>query len=159
MARFDAGQAVESLEYDFTAYGGNAGAIKEPSTGQVNAFFNGMKTLFKEVRQIQNSLNLSDTEMDKMSEEEISEAMAKIDEAESGASEYQTRSLELLAELCGAKWEDVTDDEGAVVDKRLVGGAPTLDELNDLPYRVLTAFSQWLIKEIQPKKTTPVTRR
>lgn len=153
MAKFIPAEFVEKLEYDFTDYGGKAGEISEPSTGQVNTFFRRMKAMFKEVKSLQKLAERDDLNVEEMSEEQMSALMDKVDEAADAASEIQQRTMENLAELCGAKWEG-EDDE-----RKLVGGSPTLGELEQLPYRVLQAFSRWLIAELQAKRETPGTTR
>lgn len=148
MAKFIPKEHIEALEYDFTEYGGTDGVIAEPTTGRVNAFFKNMKGLIKDVNALQKSVK--DFDEDEMSDEELAERVAQMDEAEGAASEYQVRTIEYLAELCGA----TRDDDG-----NMVGGSPSMEDLSKLPYRVLQAFSAWLMGEIRPKKTTPGMNR
>jgi len=134
MAKFNAATAVESLEYDFTAYGGQAGVIPEPSTGLVKGYFRAMKALAKDMRKFKGIADqLGDVE--NMSDEEIADRMGMIEEAEEGVDELQDKQRHMLADLCG--------------------GAITVDDLDRLPFRVFQAFNQWLLGEIAPKKTTP----
>lgn len=153
MAKFDAATAVELLEYDFSKYGGTKGEVQEPTTGKVSDFFNNMRAVIQEVRALQGSAGDLQSPAEDMSEEEIAQRMAAIEEASEGAQHFQQRTIELLAELCGAEWEDRGEDE-----RVLVGGAPSLDDLSRLPYRVLQAFSRWIVESIRPKETTPDTR-
>lgn len=161
MAKFDAGTAVEKLEYDFSAFGGGIGDIQEPTTGQVSYFFKEMKKMIKEVRALTKGAGEADDS--EMSDEEMAEHIAKMDENAKGAEQYQEQSVELIAELCGAKWVDKPNvdqpSEGPeVIHQVLEGGAPSLAELQALPHRHLQAFSTWLIAEISPKKGTPGTK-
>jgi acyl-CoA reductase-like NAD-dependent aldehyde dehydrogenase len=157
MAKFIPSEHVERLEYDFTEYGGEAGTIAEPTTGQVNQFFNNMKSMFKEVRNLAKMAeSAGNANIEDMTEEQVAEQMGAVDEASEAATEFQARTIEALAELCGAKWEDGEDDDEKKV---LVGGSPSLQQLELLPYRVMQAFSTWLLGEIRPKKTTPGTNR
>lgn len=152
MAKFDAGTAVERLEYDFTAYGGGAGNIHEPTTKDVNRFFKQMKGLMKDVNRLRSSAEaMEDVELENMDDDALAEKMASIDKAEEGASEFQGKTIEYLAELCGAKRDEETGE--------VTGGEPSIDDLRLLPYRVLQAFSAWLMEEIKPKRTTPGTKR
>lgn len=156
MAKFDAGTAVETLDYDFTAFGGGEGTISEPTTGQVNGFFKDMKKMIKEVKALQKQakgLEAVDLEED-LTDEQVAETMGKMDEAEAGADQFQHRTIEALARLCGASWEV---NEADPEDRTLVGGSPSMEQLQTLPYRHLQAFSEWLMGEIRPKKTTPGT--
>lgn len=137
MAKFDAGLSVESLDYDFTAFGGKEGTIQEPSTAKVNTFFNRMKELMREVSAMQSKFQ--DLEDDDLDGEALADKIGQVEEATAGAEEYQSKSIQYLAELCG--------------------NSPSVEELEMLPYRVLTAFTQWLVGEIRPKKDTPVGKR
>lgn len=154
MAKFDAGAAVEPLEFDFTAYGGGSGVISEPSTGRVNNYFADMKEMFREVNRLQQDFKDLDVETE-MDDDALIDRMAKVDEASAGASAFQARTIENLAVLCGA--ERVSDGNGD--GYTVVGGSPSVEDLNRLPYRVLQAFSTWLMEEIKPKRTTPGTKR
>lgn len=157
MAKFIPAEFVEALEYDFTQYGGSAGTIEEPSTGTVNKFFKNMKNMVKEVKSLQKTVQ-SLGQIEEMDDDALVEQMSKIDEAEAGASDFQQKTTEYLAELCGAERQHNPDwEERGLPKYTIVGGSPSVEDLGKLPYRVLQAFSQWLIKEIQPKKTTPGT--
>lgn len=134
MAKFNAAEAVESLEFDFTAYGGGSGVIPEPSSGTVKAYFRSMKALAKDMKKFKGIADqLGDVE--EMSEEEIADRMGMIEEAEEGVDELQEKQRHMLADLCG--------------------NAITTDDLDRLPFRVFQAFNAWLLGEITPKRTTP----
>lgn len=151
MAKFVPSQHVDRLEYDFTDYGGTEGVIPEPSTGKVNTFFTSMKAMMKEVGELQKLAQGLDIEeeMDLTDEETIAK-MTQVEEATEGASKFQLLTIENLAILCGAE----RDEETGVV----TGGSPSVEEFQKLPYRVLQAFSQWLMGEIRPKATTRDSR-
>lgn len=159
MGKFDAATAVEDLEYDFTKYGAGSGTIVEPSSGQVNGFFRGLRDIISEIRGLQTLAGDLDEDT---SPEELAEKMGQVEEASEGASRLQQRTMELIAEMCGATWQEVPDpDPGDLAEgdkpptiKALVGGEPSFDQLEKLPFRVLQAFNQWLMGEIAPKKTT-----
>lgn len=161
MAKFVPQELLESIEYDFTEYGGVEGKIPEPSTKAVNVFFKSMKSLAREVKGLMgDAKRLEQRSQDEsIEEEDIDEILNQIDSMEDGASNYSLRMMENLAVLCGARWTQPEREEGMDEDppKVLVGGSPSYAELEALPYRVFQAFSQWLIKEIQPKRETPGT--
>lgn len=148
MGKFIPSEHVERLEYDFTEYGGSTGTITEPSTGAVNGFFKSMKSMMKEVNALKKVVE--DLDIEEMDSDALAERMAKVDEAEAGASIFQQRTIELIAELCGAK--RVENEDGSYT---VTGGSPSVDDLSKLPYRVLQAFNGWLVREISPKKATP----
>jgi hypothetical protein len=155
MAKFKAAEAVESLEFDFTGVGnGASGVIKEPSTALVNGFFKNMKDMMKDIQSLQAAAKGVDFEESdvEMTDEELADRMAKMDEAEAGADHLQKKSMENLAILCGAEWTDNPDENDG---GHYEGGSPTLEDLQSLPFRHLNAFTQWLIGEIRPKKDRP----
>lgn len=157
MAKFVPSEHVESLEFDFTEYGGRSGPITEPTTKTVNQFFKNMKNLMKEVKSLQR--NLKDLNIEEMDEEALAEHVGKVDESTANTEDFQRKTVEYLAELCGGVREaqEVTDGDDNVirVNSVVVGGSPSVDDLSALPYRVLQAFSQWLMEQIKPKGTTP----
>ncbi len=158
MSKFVAGTAVERLEYDFSDFDGGTGYIPEPTRAQVKSYFRGAKALMKEVSSLRDVANVENA--DDLSDEQVAELMDKVDEAEEKSDEYHLRMIGLVAELCGAEKVEVTAEESPEpVRTEYKGGSPTYDELERLPFRVFQAFSQWLILEIQPKKTTPDMKR
>lgn len=153
MAKFVAGQAVENLDYDFTDFGGEEGTVPEPSTKTVNTFFKNMKNIVKEAKAL--SAVAKDINIEGMDDEQLMEAMSNVDENEEAAFEFQRRTIGALALLCGA--EEVEDEETKEV--KIVGGSPSFADLEKLPYRVLQAFSQWLMEAIKPKREAPAGPR
>lgn len=162
MAKFVPSEHVERIEYDFTEYGGGAGVIPEPTTKKVNDFFHNMKVMVREVQVAQKALKdkagqLEDIDdIEELDDERLAGAMDAMDEVEGATGEYQRRTMENIAVLCGGEWVE-PEEEGGVWT--VSGGSPDLPALQTLPFRALQAFSTWLVKEIQPKKTAPGTRR
>lgn len=161
MAKFDAGTAVEVLEYDFTAYGGTAGVIPEPTTAAVNRFFGQVRGIATRARAAQASLKSAQTLEEgggDVSNEEAMETLSSLgDEAGSIMQQTQDEMVQALAYLTGGHYEgpaDASDD-----DRLWVDGTPTKKELQDLPFRVLQKFSEWLMGEINPKKGAQATKR
>lgn len=139
MAKFDAGTAVDPLDYDFSAYKGPVGTIPEPSTKQVNDFFKAMKNMVKDVRKLSRDAGPKDVDPDNLTDEDLETISDQIDAAGEVAEKYQAQTREILAELCSNE--------------------PSADDLALLPQRVLGAFSSWLVGELRPKKETPGTSR
>lgn len=134
MGKFNAAQAVESLEYDFTAFGGPAGTIPEPSNKQVKTFFN-------TVRAISQGLRLDD--------------VARAGELDEAA---QKDLAEFLAGLTDEQLEEREDDIAQAVHD-LCSGTPSAEEYKNLPYRVQGAFGAWLAGELRPEPPRPATKR
>lgn len=133
MGKFDAGTAVDQMEYDFTAYGGGQGTIPEPSTGQVTQFFADMKDIVKEARGLRN-LASSETPA---SEEDLAEAISDLDDGL--MDRFNKRIAESTAQLCS--------------------GQPSPDDIQKLPFRVLAAFTAWIASEFRPEAQRPVMTR
>lgn len=128
---FNAGEVLEPLDYDFSAFGGPVGTVPEPSTGDVRGYFKAMKDMAKEARKYKDiEAKLGD--VDDLTDEELADRMATLDEAEEGVNELQRLQKEALAGLCSNQ--------------------PSFDELDRLPHRVFQAFNTWLVGEIAPKK-------
>lgn len=149
MAKFDA-SLVEMLEFDFTQWGGGSGVIDEPSTGDVNRFFKQMRSMMKDVKALQTGAD--DINVEDLSDEQVSSMMEEMEDKEAGASEAQQKSMEFIAELCGAE----RDDEGNIVPN---SGAPSMEDLSVLPFRVLQIFTRWLMDELKPKRVAPAGKR
>lgn len=130
MSKFDAATAVEIMEYDFTKYGGAAGEIPEPTTGQMNDFMVGMRRVLAEARTIQGNEIDSENLKDK-SAEELGEIMDAMEENMAHAAEFNAKIVALTSEFCS--------------------GSPSVEELEKLPMRVMRAFSKFLMNEINPK--------
>lgn len=86
MSKFNAATAVESMEFDFTAFGGGAGAIPEPSTGQVDQFL-------KVLRGMTRTVNPNPTDA------EAIEALKAITEDQ--ANEMGNTLKQAMVDLCG----------------------------------------------------------
>lgn len=132
MAKFDAATAVEEMDYDFTKYGGREGVVPEPSTGQVNKYFAGMRVLLREAQAASAKAKaLNGVNLEEMGDDELAEAFENVDSAVAEASDFQAKTMELLAALCSDQ--------------------PSVEELSVLPVRVLQAFNKWVIRQINPK--------
>jgi len=149
MAKFKAAEAVESLEFDFETVGNGAkGVIPEPSTGLVNGFMKNMKDLVREASNLsRQAKGLQELDEDALEGDLLEKHMAQIDEFSAEADKFQDKSVEYLAILCGAEWNEEAE--------HYEGGSPSLEDLRSLPYRHLQAFSMWLMGEIRPKKEQP----
>lgn len=131
MAKFNAGTAVESMDYDFTDFGGSTGTIPEPTSTLVDGFFSRVKALAQEVRS-----NLGGNVED-LSETEAADALASMDGL--GMEDYERNLAEAISDLCQSK--------------------PSVEELMLLPFRVRAAFMQWLIGQLRPEAPRPATMR
>lgn len=137
---FNAAEVLEPLDYDFTSFNGPdgkplpKGTVPEPSSGAVKAYFRAMKDLAKEARRFKD-IEKKLGNIDEISDEELAERMATVDEAEEGADELQRNQKVALAGLCSDN--------------------PSLEVLEALPFRIFMAFNKWLIGEINPKTAAP----
>lgn len=153
MAKFESGKAVENLEYDFSDHAGPRGVIPEPETGRVREYFKGVRGVMNQAREMR---GLADTDVANLSDEETAEVLGKVDEAMDGMEAIQVDLVKWLAFLCGGEWCDPDDSH---TEPWVEGGSPSYFDLDGLPFRVQQKFNQWLMQEIQPKRTTPGTRR
>lgn len=122
MSGFDAGTAVEPMDYDFTTVDGGKGkgVVPEPSTSEMKGF----QKEFAQIMREGQKLEVSDEEALKMTDKEF------------------------------AAFQKKTDDLGDRLDSaiaRLCKDSPSVEEVSTLPFRVKTAFSQWLMNQFAPE--------
>lgn len=145
MPKFDAGKAVEAVEWDFTAYGGGEGTTPEPSRGQIQKFNSTQRALTKRIRPI---IRKAESLEKKAKEGTISgeELDAEVDALETEVTEkemeqYEQEFTEALAELCS--------------------GSPSVDDMEELPFRVKQAWAEFVLEQFSPdpEKERPGTKR
>lgn len=133
---FDAGKAVEPLDYDFTAFGGGKGTTPEPSTDDVSLFFKSISAIANEVRGMMAEVKgLSEAE--EVTEADAAEVLSQMPDDIVG--NYQGQMIAAIAGL--------THDQ------------PTQENIEKLPYRVLGAYTAWLAGQLRPEQQRPATRR
>lgn len=127
MAKFDAGSAVEVMEYDFTKYDGGQGEIPEPSRGQVELFFERIAELKKFTNKaMRDGETIAE---DDESGEELEKFIEELSEGE--LKKYQAELSVWAADVCSQE--------------------PSVEDINKLPYRVFGAFMAYLAGELGPK--------
>lgn len=137
MAKFNAATAVEAMDYDFTAFGGKAGTIPEPTSDQIQAFMKAIADTAASYRTL-----AKDTEAkveDGMSDEEVI-ALVTAD------SDLQDKAKAL--------GDNVSDAITAVTS-----GEITREDIDRLPWRIQQAFAAWLASELNPEHAGPATKR
>lgn len=154
MTKFVAGEVLEPMEWDFTDFvPGATGVVPEPTTGRLNGYRSMIKRLAHDVRELRGQSGFEDLDPESMDEDEALETLDSMDEQMAISEGFQQRTIEAVAYLCGADWTE--PDDGS--EPELVGGSPDLDTLQKLPYRVLQAFSRWVMGELTPKSETGET--
>lgn len=131
---FDAGSAVEALDYDFTAYVADArGTIPEPSQPKLERFAD-------ELREIATTGGI--TEIVKLGEDPSQEQLvaALADLPEDGIKQVMGAMTDAVVELCD--------------------GQPSREEIDALPGRVKQAFIGWVVGELMdPTQRNAGSRR
>lgn len=123
MPMFDAGDVVESLDWDFTKAGVRAkGAIPEPTDAQIGDFLDGLKKLYTEVQG--SGLDLSVPEH--ATPEQMMDALAGV--TGEAYVEFMAKIAGLFATLCSDQ--------------------PSQDNLLALPMRVRVKFYGWVQSEV-----------
>lgn len=144
MAKFDAASAVEEMEWDFTTFAGKTarGVVPEPTTGQVEEYFNGLRNLVLQMKsEIKEKTGLDVENLKNVKEEDLAEETIKAmtNMGESMLSEQQAGLAELTAKVCSEK--------------------PNSEQLMKLPYRVFSEFQKWLMGELRPNSQATGTKR
>ena len=131
MAKFNAGTVIETMEYDFTAYGGGAGIIPEPSETALQEFFEGVEA-FK--------IDLEEAQGERVELEQLAEAdLEEIAKSQAVSTKEMLKTYRtLIAALC--------QDQ------------PSETQLALLPVRVQLAFIGWLVGEFTPEGRMPGTK-
>lgn len=131
MAKFNAGTAVEAIEFDFTAFGGRAGSIPEPSTDQVENFMAAITGLFAQYKGI------------------IDVAQGKEPTADEIAA-----MVEDFGDITSR------DVQQAIADaiEQFSSGEPTAAEVMALPHRIQSAFLGFLLGEVNPEARAATTK-
>lgn len=133
MTSFDAATAVEQMEYDFSKYVPDAkGVIPEPSTDQMESYFDGAKAIARKVKGIQSKTKGVQEQADAgdISDEEMEEILGAMDSVSVKAVQQD------MADLIGALCSDT----------------PSAETLMQLPYRVLQAFFGWMQGNLRPER-------
>jgi hypothetical protein len=139
------------MDWDFTDFGGGVGVVPEPTTKRLNGYRSMIKRIAHDLKEFRGeNPGLDEIDPETMDEDEALDTIDSMDEQMAISEGFQQRSIEAIAFLCGAEWTGEEEDE----DRTLVGGSPDLDNLQRLPYRVLQAFSRWLMGELSPKSET-----
>lgn len=130
MAGFDAGSAVDPMEYDFTSVPGGVGkgVVPEPSTKEMKDFQKEYAAIMRRGQQ----LDVSDEDALKMTEKEFATFQAKV-------AKIGEELDECIARLCK--------------------NTPSAEEVATLPFRVKTAFSKWLMEQFAPEGGASATKQ
>lgn len=134
MAKFNAVTAVESLEYDFEPYQpGVTGVIPEPSSEQIETYFEKARTVAKEVMALKSKMEKvqgqGGTDVEEMSEQEIAEIVTDLESID--VHEIQRQMVDLISDLCSQ--------------------TPTSEQINALPFRVRQEFMKWVGLQFRSK--------
>lgn len=137
MAGFDAGNAVEPMDWDFTKFGGGKGTIAEPSDVEMERFLRKYRTLMGAVRdEALASLKQSEeesvaAERSPVTLEEAKQLMAEIDLTEEQSEFARRISEQMLDIVCS-----ITKD------------SPSREQIGKLPNRIRGAFYGWLVGQL-----------
>jgi hypothetical protein len=128
---FDAGNAVEPLDYDFTKYvSGAKGTIPEPSDLALTRFARHFKQLMTAIVQEGTKVVAaeSDAQPSELTLEEALTAMSDPDLGDDKVAMVTTKMSEIVAELSQ--------------------GQPSVEQMVQLPERIRGAFFAWLMREL-----------
>jgi hypothetical protein len=124
---FNASEAVEPLDYDFTGYvdGPEArGVVPEPSQQAMSGYRKAVLGVIREYKDVQ------DLDVDNITDDQMDNLTAR-------AEELEKRMDELTARLCK--------------------NTPSIEVLGKLPWRHKVLFSKWLQEQFNPGKLTLAT--
>lgn len=130
MAGFDAGTAVEPMDWDFTTVPGGKGkgTVPEPSTDEMKIF----QREFAQIMRDGQKLEVDDDAAMKMTDAEFKKFQADADKI-------------------GERLD--------IAISKLCKDSPSRDEVATLPFRVKTAFSKWLMEQFSPEGEAAGTKK
>ena len=136
MATFNAGTAVEELDYDFTKYSVDCrGPIPEPTSKQMQTYFKAIRAIAVSVQKLKSDALAA--QAGEMSDEKVAEVLATMEDLD--IETFQDSMKDAITALCS--------------------GSPSRVDLDTLPFRVLQAFMQWVSGEFRPEGEAATTRR
>jgi hypothetical protein len=140
---FDAGTAVEPLDWDFTKFDLGRGTIPEPSEREMTVFTKRFQKLMTAIiNEGRKRLKEREEVKDDVPELTLMEALAALEDPDLDAETIEAVS----SKMCGIVAE-------------LSKGQPSLETLEKLPSRVRGAFFGWLLKELySPEAVAAGTR-
>ena len=117
---FDAGQAVEPLDYNFTRYGGGQGTTPEPDEGAIDKMF---------IRLREKVAELKDVDPDELGDES-----ALLDQLADFPEDVVSRQLVVLRDIV----------------HEVAQGIPSRDDIAKLPFRPQMAYFGWFLEKFRP---------
>lgn len=129
MPKFDAREAVEALDYDFSYYDGPVGTTPEPSDHSFQKFAAKQSKLMIEADKLQKDMEKAEKE-DRLDEDTLDAFQKK-------SNEVSEKMSKLIADLCQDK--------------------PSKEDVDKLPYRVKTAYISHLMNQFSPEGVTSGT--
>lgn len=144
---FKAADAVKPLDYDFNPFVPAAGTIPEPTTGQVERFFQDLRSIAAKVRELMGVAQRVAEGDKEMSDEDAADTIAKMDD--NTIADMQGDLIDAVARLAGGE----QDEDGNWIKE----GKPSREEIAALPYRVLATFNAWIGGELRPEQPKPAT--
>jgi hypothetical protein len=143
MAGFDAGSAVEPMDWDFSRFGAGKGTVPEPSDVEIERFMRKYQVLATQVMasaEIQTNSELQELIERKAQEADPGSPVKPLTVAE---------SLEVFqqVDLSGVRATEIAD---AMLELALTitKGSPSREQLEALPNRIRGAFYGWLIGQL-----------
>lgn len=141
MAKFDAGKAVESVDYDFTKYGGPSGVIAEPTEAGLAGFTKVLDDLIGSAKTEQTLIEQANEMTREIEAKQAGRAQGKRAKKPEPEPEPDITYTSLL-------------DRGSDYIARMIPPAgdlcqqsPSAEDMLALPYRVRVAFIEFLIEE------------
>lgn len=141
MAGFDAGSAVEPMDWDFSKFGAGKGTVPEPSDVEIDRFMRQYQVLATQV--IRSAEAQTNQQL-----QELIERRAKEDDPDSPEKPLTLeQSVEVMKQVDLGNSAEIAN---AMLDLiiTITKGQPSREQLMALPHRVRGAFYGWLIGQL-----------
>lgn len=155
MAAFDAGTALDPMDWDFSKYDAGTGTVPEPSDVEIERFLKKYRVMATSV--MQNAA----AQLDQQMRDDIKKRAKVVEDQENAQVLSLDDALEVMKQV------DITaaDVSPAIVNAMadlvvtITKGSPSKEQLLKLPNRVRGAFYGWLIGQLtDPEFSAAATR-
>jgi hypothetical protein len=124
MSKFVAGEILETLDWDFTAFGGRKGVVTEPTEERLGILLVRTASIIEDLAKERDNLS------EDASPEQVATAIEKLSRNEI-FPDMMAKMSEAYGEFCLNE--------------------PSAEELQALPYRIRMEFFKWLGSEVRPE--------
>lgn len=144
---FDAGTAVEALDWDFTKYNAGSGTSPEPSSKEIDRFFRKQQMLISALQRVKGAMVKKELERNQglSGKEALAELNRWAEMSVEDAIEILADEVEALIPL--DELEKYTRRMAELVGE-LTHNCPSAEQIMKVPHRIRAIYFQWLGEQL-----------